>query len=152
MRKMKKFIVIALVIFAGIQFIRPARTNPAVDESQAIEARTQMTPQAKDILDRSCRDCHSHKTEWPWYSNVAPVSWFVANHVDEGRKHLNLSEWATLDRDRQDKQLRQMCDNVEEGAMPVSSYLPMHPKAKLSGQDKKTLCEWTATERKRLSP
>ena len=150
--KIVKFIVIGLVVFAGIQFIRPARTNPAMDESQAIEAHTQTPPQAKDILDRSCRDCHSHKTDWPWYSNVAPVSWFVANHVDEGRKHLNLSEWAKLARDRQDKQLQQMCDKVEEGAMPLSSYLPMHPKAKLSGQDKKTLCEWTATERERLSP
>jgi cytochrome c551/c552 len=64
---------------------------------------------------------------------------------------LNLSEWAKLDRDRQDKKLRQICDEVEDGAMPLSSYLPMHPKAKLSEQDRKTLCDWTAAERERLA-
>jgi Haem-binding domain len=148
--KIIRFLVIALaVLFLGLQFIRPARTNPAVDQSQTIEAHTQMTPQVKDILDRSCRDCHSNKTEWPWYTNVAPVSWFVIDHVNEGRHRLNLSEWARLD--QPGKKLRQICEEVEDDAMPLSSYLPLHPKAKLSGQDKKTLCDWTAAEQQRLS-
>ena len=150
--KIVKWLLISLVcLFILIQLKRPARTNPAVDESQTIEARAQMTPQVKDILDRSCRDCHSNKTEWPWYTNVAPISWWITDHVNEGRQNLNLSEWGKLDKDRQDKKLRQICDEVEGGAMPLSSYLPMHPKAKLSEQDKKTLCDWTATERQRLS-
>ena len=150
--KITKFLVIVLVfLFLGLQFIRPARTNPAVDESQTIEARTQTTAQAKEIFHRSCRDCHSNKTDWPWYTNVAPLSWWITDHVNEGRQKLNLSEWAKLDRDRQDKKLRQICDQVEDGGMPLSSYLPMHPKAKLSDQDKKTLCDWTAAERARLS-
>jgi hypothetical protein len=106
-----------------------------------------MTPQVKDILDRSCRDCHSNKTEWPWYTNVAPVSWFVIDHVNEGRHRLNLSEWARLD--QPGKKLQKICDEVQDGGMPLSSYLPMHPKAKLSEQDKKTLCDWTAAERER---
>jgi len=150
--KIVKWLLISLVcLFILIQLKRPARTNPAVDESQTIEAHTQMTSQAKDILDRSCRDCHSHKTEWPWYTNVAPLSWWITDHVNTGRKDLNLSEWGKLDKDRQDKKLRQICDEVEDGAMPLSSYLPMHPKAKLSEQDKKTLCDWTAAEHGRLS-
>jgi hypothetical protein len=150
--KIVKWLLISLVcLFILIQLKRPARTNPAVDESQTIEARTQMTPQVKDILDRACRDCHSNKTEWPWYTNVAPVSWWITDHVNEGRQNLNLSEWGKLDKDRQDKKLRQICDEVEGGGMPLSSYLPMHPKAKLSEQDKKTLCDWTAAERQRLS-
>lgn len=149
--KITKYLVIALaVLFLGLQIARPARTNPAIDPAQTIEAHTQTTPQAKDILDRACSDCHSNKTEWPWYTNVAPLSWWISNHVNEGRQHLNLSEWAKLDRDRQDKKLRQICDEVEDGGMPLSSYLPMHPKAKLSEQDKKTLCDWTAAERARL--
>ena len=151
--KIIKFLSLALVVlFLGIQFVRPARTNPVVDESQTIFTHTQMPPEVAAIFKRSCADCHSHKTVWPWYTNVAPVSWFIANHVDQGRKRLNLSEWGRLDRDRQDKKLRQICDEVEDGAMPLSSYLPMHPKAKLSEQDKKTLCDWTAAERGRLSP
>jgi cytochrome c551/c552 len=150
--KIVKWLLISLIcLFILIQLKRPARTNPAVDESQTIEVHTQLTPEAKDILSRSCNDCHSNKTVWPWYTNVAPVSWWIADHIKEGRQNLNLSEWAKLDRDRQDRKLRQICDEVEDGAMPLSSYLPMHPKAKLSDQDKKMLCDWTAAERERLS-
>ncbi len=152
MWKIVKWVLISLVcLFILIQLKRPARTNPAVDESQTIEARTQMTPQVKDILDRACRDCHSNKTEWPWYTNVAPISWWITGHVNEGRSNLNLSEWGKLDKDRQDKKLRQICDEIQDAAMPLPSYLPMHPKAKLSEQDKKTLCDWTAAERERLA-
>ncbi|HMG74331.1 MAG TPA: heme-binding domain-containing protein, partial [Pyrinomonadaceae bacterium] len=122
--KIVKWLLISLIcLFILIQLKRPARTNPAVDESQTIEARAQMPPQAKDILDRSCRDCHSNKTEWPWYTNVAPVSWWITDHVNEGRQNLNLSEWGKLDKDRQDRKLRQICDEVEGGGMPLSSYL-----------------------------
>jgi len=152
LRKLLKWTAIVLVVlFVGIQLKRPARTNPPVDQSQTIEAHTQMTPEAKAIFDRSCIDCHSNKTEWPWYTNVAPLSWWIADHVAEGRQNLNLSEWAKLDRDRQDKKLRQICDEVTDGGMPLPSYLPMHAKARLSEQDKKTLCDWTAAERERLS-
>ena len=147
-----KWIAIGLiVVFLGIQFVRPARTNPPVDESQTILARTQMTPEVAAILDRSCRDCHTHKTVWPWYTNVAPISWWLSNHVNDGRKDLNLSEWGRLPPDRQDKKLRQICDEVSDGVMPLSSYLPMHPQARLSEQDKKTLCDWVDAERARMS-
>jgi cytochrome c551/c552 len=151
LRKLLKWTAIVLVVlFLGIQLMRPARTNPAVDESQTIEARTQMTPQAKAIFERSCNDCHSNKTVWPWYTNVAPISWWIAGHINEARQNMNLSEWAKLDRDRQDRKLRQICDEVTDGGMPLPSYLPMHPKAKLSEEDKKALCDWTAAERQRL--
>jgi hypothetical protein len=150
-RKILKVLLIAIVVLIiGVQFARPARTNPPVDESQTIFARTQMPPQVAAIINRSCADCHSNKTEWPWYSNVAPVSWFVTGHVNDGRKVMNLSEWAKLDRDRQDRRLRQICDQVEDGNMPLSSYTPMHPRARLSDGDKKTLCDWTDAERERL--
>lgn len=153
MRKLLKWTAIVLVVLCvGIQLKRPARTNPPVDESQTIEARTQISPEAKAIFERSCNDCHSNKTVWPWYTNVAPISWWIADHIDEGRRNLNLSEWAKLPPDRQDRKLRQICDEVEDGAMPLSSYTPLHPKAKLSEHDKKTLCDWTAAERTRLTP
>lgn len=150
-RVLKIILIVAVVLFAGIQAIRPARTNPAVDESQTIFARTQMTPEVAAILNRSCNDCHSNKTVWPWYTNVAPVSWWLTNHVNEGRQNLNYSEWGRLNTDRQDRKLRQICDEVEDGVMPLSSYLPMHPQARLSDGDKKTLCDWTAAERQRLT-
>jgi len=152
MKKVLKILgVILIVIVVGIQVVRPARTNPPVDESQTIYARTQVPPEAASILNRSCRDCHSNQTVWPWYTQVAPVSWWLSNHVNEGRRNLNLSEWGKLDRDRQDRKLRQICDEVQDGMMPLSSYLPMHPAAKLSEQDKKTLCDWTEKERERMA-
>ena len=151
LRIVKWTVVIVAVAFIGIQFIRPARTNPPVDPAQSIEAHMRMTPEITSILDRSCRDCHSNRTQWPWYTNVAPVSWWLSNHVNEGRHELNFSEWGKLPRDRQDRKLRQICDEVTDGQMPLSSYLPMHPTARLSEQDKKTLCDWTEAERERLS-
>jgi len=152
LKKTIKIIAIVLVVMVvGIQFVRPARTNPAVDETQTIVAHTQMTPEVSSILDRSCRDCHSNKTVWPWYTQVAPVSWWLADHVNDGRRNLNISEWGRLAKDRQDRKLRQICDQVQDGMMPLSSYLPMHPAAKLSEQDKKTLCDWTDKERERLT-
>ena len=151
LRILKWIAIVLVVVFVGIQFVRPTRTNPPVDESQTIFARTQMTPEVSAIIDRSCRDCHSHKTDWPWYSNVAPVSWWLTDHVDTGRKDLNLSEWGRLPPDRQDKKLRQICDEVSDGMMPLSSYLPMHPQARLSEQDKRTLCDWVDAERARIS-
>ena len=153
MRTVLKIVAILLVVLVvGIQAIRPARTNPPVDESQTINAKTQMSPEVASIIDRSCRDCHTNKTVWPWYTNVAPVSWWLSNHVNDGRRAMNMSEWGKLDPNRQDRKLRQICDEVQDGVMPLSSYTPMHPMAKLSDQDKKTLCDWTAKERERLSP
>ena len=152
MRRVLKIVAILLVVLVlGIQAIRPARTNPPVDESQTIVAMTQITPQVASILDRSCRDCHTNKTVWPWYTNVAPVSWWLSNHVNDGRRSLNMSEWGKLPPDRQERKLRQMCDEIQDGNMPLSSYTPMHPAAKLSEQDKKTICDWTDQERQRLS-
>ena len=150
-RILKIVLIVIVVIFVGMQAIRPTLSNPPVDELQTINGRTQMTPQVAAILDRSCRDCHSNNTVWPWYTQIAPVSWWLSNHVHDGRRNLNLSEWGKLASDRQDRKLRQMCDEVQDGAMPLSSYLPMHPTAKLSDQDKKVLCDWTDAERQRLT-
>ncbi len=152
LKRISKWLVITLVVlFLAIQFVRPARTNPAVDESQTIFSRTQMTSPVAAILDRSCRDCHSNKTVWPWYTNVAPVSWFIVNHVNEARPLLNFSEWGKLDRDRQSKKLQQICDEVSDGGMPLSTYTPLHPGSKLTPADVKVLCDWTDTERARLA-
>jgi hypothetical protein len=151
LKVLKWFVIVLAVILVGIQFVRPARTNPPVDPSQTIEAHVQMPPEVASILDRSCRDCHSNKTVWPWYSNTAPVSWWVIDHVNHGRSHLNYSDWGKLKREDQDKSLREICDQVFDGAMPLPSYLPMHPAARLSEQDKKVLCDWTEAERKRLT-
>lgn len=150
-RIVKWVAIILAVILVGIQFVRPARTNPPVDQPQTIDAHTQMTPEVGKILERACNDCHSNKTTWPWYSNVAPVSWWVIDHVNHGRSHLNYSEWAKLEPADQNKTLQEICEEVADGKMPLPSYLPMHPGARLSEEDKKIICEWTDAERTRLT-
>ena len=151
LKVLKWLVIVTASLFLVVQFIRPARTNPPVDESQTIQAHTHMTPQVSAILDRSCRDCHSNKTVWPWYTNVVPISWFIVNHVNGGRHMMNLSEWGRLERDRQGKKLTQMCDEVTDGVMPLSTYTPLHPGSKLSPSDVKTLCDWAEAEKERIA-
>jgi hypothetical protein len=151
-RSIFKWVVIILfAAFVIIQFVRPARTNPPVDPAKTIEANLQVSPQVAAIFDRSCNDCHSNKTVWPWYTNVAPVSWFLVSHVNEGRGLMNLSEWGSYDKDKQSHRLRDMCEQVQDGNMPLSTYTPLHPKAKLSAEDVKTICDWANAERTRIS-
>jgi len=141
--------IIGVCLFVVAQFLGPAKTNPAVDQAQTLQSRTQVSPQVAAILDRSCGDCHSNNTHWPWYSNVAPVSWFVISHVDDGRRDMNFSEWGQYDARRQSGQLQQICREAKRGSMPLSSYTPLHPGTKLTPEDVKVLCDWTNAERTR---
>jgi hypothetical protein len=142
-RAVRWLTVIVFCLFAIIQFVRPARTNPVADQALSLQSRLPVDPKVAAILDRSCADCHSNRTRWPWYSNVAPVSWFVTGHVYDGRRNLNFSEWGNYDQRRQNARLQQMCDLASSGAMPLSSYTPLHPGSKLTLDQVKTLCEWT---------
>lgn len=150
-RKILKWaaIIVALV-FVGIQFMPTQMTNAAVDESRTVNARLRVTPEVNTILARSCNDCHTQQTRFPWYSRVAPFSWMLADHIREGRDHLNFSDWAAYDAEEQDVYLQNICRITKRGAMPIPSYLYIHRDAKLSGADVKTLCDWTQAERDRL--
>jgi hypothetical protein len=134
-------LVFFLVAFIGMQFVRPDRTNPPAPLAASLKAKT--PPHITALLDRSCRDCHSNETEWPWYTNVSPTSWLVANHVHHGRDHFNYSEWNTYDSDDQDKFLGAMCDLVKRERMPLPSYLWIHRGSKLSPADVTALCTWS---------
>jgi len=103
-------VVIGFCLFVVAQFVGPAKTNPVSDPSVALESKLQVDPKVETILDRSCADCHSNRTRWPWYANVAPVSWFVIGHVNDGRRDLNLSEWGNYDKRKQTTRLNQMCE------------------------------------------
>jgi hypothetical protein len=150
MKKVLKWsAVVFALIFLGAQAVRPDRTNPPVDASKTLRANTSMTPEVAAILERSCNDCHSSETVWPWYSNVAPASWFLKWHVEEGRRELSFSEWATYTKRQRERKLHEICQQVESGEMPLKSYLPLHPESRLSDDDKRVLCEWTRREEER---
>lgn len=148
-RVVKMVLIGAAGLVLAMQVFRPSRTNPTFDASRTLQARTHLTEQVGAILDRSCVDCHSNQTRWPWYSQVAPVSWLVANDVREARHHLNFSDWPDKPK-VQDANLVMMCHQVERGSMPLASYTWMHRGSKLSPQDVRAICDWTESERERV--
>jgi hypothetical protein len=156
MKSLTKWASIAtIVLLAGLQVVRPAKTNPPLDATKTAEAYIQIPVEVSSIVGRACQDCHSHKTQWPWYSNIAPISWFVIDHVNHGRKHLNFSDWNHADRHGPPlgtaQQLEKICKEVANGEMPLGSYLLLHPKARISPKDAQVICEWSRLEQERLS-
>jgi hypothetical protein len=136
-------VLLFLAVILGIQMIRPERTNPSTDPTRTMSARLHVQADVEAVLERACRDCHSNDTVWPWYSNVAPVSWFVIDHVRSGRRHFNYSEWAVYEPEKARKILHGICDEVKDGSMPVGSYTLVHRHARLSEPDVQALCSWT---------
>ncbi len=136
-----------LAVFVVIQFFRPSRTNPPIDESRTIEAYAPMTPAARAVFERACADCHSHRTRWPWYSNVAPASWMLAEHVTDARRHFDVSDWARYNQERAADKLDEICEEVTKGEMPLLSYRLIHLNAWLSEDDVKALCDWSRSAR-----
>lgn len=143
--------IILFVGFAGLQFIRPERTNPPINKNETLESTTTMPNEIQAILKRSCNDCHSNETVYPWYSNIAPISWSVVDHIKEGREELNFSKWGTYSERRKLRKLEEICEEVESGEMPHYQYLWIHWDAALSEIDKKNICDWTKTEINRIS-
>jgi hypothetical protein len=129
---MKRPLLISLaalpVLAVGIQFVQFERTNPPVSAEPAWDS-----PQTRDLAKRACFDCHSNQTTWPWYSKVAPVSWLVVHHVDEGREHLNFS--AIDGKEHVDE----IVEEIREGKMPTSDYALLHPEARLAPAEKDAL-------------
>lgn len=144
--------VLALGVFlVGVQIYRPARTNSPIDHTQQIETALAGEPLIASILNRSCDDCHSNRTVWPWYSRVAPVSWLVVSDVNRGRRRVNFSEWGSYPADKRSKLLVAICKEVREGDMPPITYTPMHSSAKLRKTDGQEICRWTAAARQTLA-
>ena len=151
MRRTIKFPLSGIfALLAAIQFVRPARTNPPSDPSVTLHAQVTVPPAVASILERSCRDCHSNNTKWPWYSNVAPVSWWVIDHVNHGRSHFNFSQWAKYNAEEQRTLLTRSCELSKKGDMPLPSYLRMHDAA-MSAADVAALCAFTENATRRAT-
>ncbi len=152
MKKSLKIIVIGVfAIFIIFQFIRPARNNPAVTKAETLESAVEVPENVEAILARSCVDCHTNKTNYPWYSNVTPFNWFLARHIDEGRRELNFSVWNTYEKRRKNRKLEQICEQISDRKMPLPSYLWIHRNAELSDNDIKILCDWTIREKAKMA-
>jgi hypothetical protein len=138
-RRLKQAAVVFVAVFAAAQLVRPARTNPATAPNRTIQAQVGTASALPVVLDRSCRDCHSNKTVWPWYSGVAPVSWLMVAGVAEGRRVVNFSEWAGYSPEQQQALLALSCQAASAGRMP-GAWTLVHPETRLTAQDVETIC------------
>jgi hypothetical protein len=138
---------IALVVVAAfllIQLIPAGRTNPPVTPSRSLAAHMAVPPEVQSILKRGCYDCHSSETVWPWYSHVAPVSWYVVHDVNVARSHVNFQDWEAQENPKEGlEHLGLTCKLMQEGKMPPADYLLMHKNASVSAADTNTVCSWT---------
>jgi hypothetical protein len=129
-------IVVIAALFVAIQLVPVKRENPPG------ETRLSVPADVRAVLERSCFDCHSNETEWPWYAYVAPASWLVASDVNEARHHLNFSDWDAMEASRRDRATHEIQEEVEEGEMPPGTYLALHADARLSDADRETIRRW----------
>jgi hypothetical protein len=136
---LRKGLLGLVAVAAAIQLVPVDRT------SAPVTAEIQAPANVRAVLKRSCYDCHSNETTWPWYSRVAPVSWLVARDVREGRKELNFSEFAGYAARRQAHKLKEVREQVADGEMPPWFYVAVHSDAALSPEDKALLREWSLT-------
>jgi hypothetical protein len=115
-------------------------------------AGADVDPVVMRILEKSCRNCHSERSEWPWYSYVAPMSWLIENDVHQARSHLNLSRWQEYDAPKQHELLAEMAAVVRSRRMPLPRYTLLHPGSKPSPAEFDRIYQWTRAERRRLAP
>jgi hypothetical protein len=138
-RRLKQAVVVLVVVLAAAQLVRPDRANPPTDPSRTIQAHVGTTSGLAAVLDRSCNECHSNATVWPWYTQVAPVSWVMASAVTKGREAINFSEWTAYTPEQQRKLLTESCRDASTGKMP-GAYALLRPETRLSTGDIATIC------------
>ena len=140
--KTKHVILIGIGIILLMQVIRIDTVNPpAVPEKDFLNV-TQAPPEIAQILTTSCYDCHSYHTLYPWYAQIAPASWFLKKHINEGREHLNFSTWTDYTADKQIAKREDIVEEIEEQEMPLKSYTVIHSDAKLTDESRHTLINW----------
>jgi hypothetical protein len=143
MRKLRWNSLALMTVALALQVTGPSPTNPRGERLAALESVTNVPSEVHRILTRSCADCHSNDTVWPWYAHWAPVSWLTVGHVNRGRVELNFSEWGQYSARRRETRLHAICDLSRHFRMPPSSYAIVHPGAKLTTSDAALLCAWT---------
>ncbi|MDB5274244.1 MAG: hypothetical protein JWO58_2611 [Chitinophagaceae bacterium] len=140
----KKIILGIVLLLIAIQFIRIDKVNPSVDKSKDFITLTNPSEEVRAILVTSCYDCHSHETHYPWYSNVAPMSWLMKDHVNDGRKHLNFSIWGDYTEKKQKHKLEECVDEVKAGEMPLKGYTLLHEHTALNADQQEKITSWIA--------
>jgi hypothetical protein len=148
-KTIQRGLLVIAAILVLIQFIRPAR-NESAEYSKDITKKFPVPDSVLTILKPACYDCHSNHTDYPWYANIQPVAWWLADHVNEGKKELNFSEFASYRPFRQYNKLDKIVKELDESEMPLYSYTIMHGNARLSNEQRLIVSHWAADLRDKM--
>ena len=140
---MKRNIILGLIAFlVVIQFFRPERNTSIAIANTDIRQSHHISAPVQSILEKACMDCHSDNTTYPWYTEMQPIAWYMADHINEGKAELNFSKFASYSAKKAHHKLEEVEETIEKGEMPIYSYTLLHPKAKLSEEEKTLVVEW----------
>ncbi len=148
----KKILIALLAVLIFIQFIKPVKNQSDAVTPNDIFANFQATDSTKQLIQTACYDCHSNNTVYPWYAEIQPMAWWLADHVKEGKSELNFSEFASYKPKKADHKLEEVIEMIQEGEMPLKSYTLIHGNAKLSDGQKKAIITWAEGLRSQIQP
>lgn len=151
MGKTKKGLIVLLSLLVVIQFVQPARNQSVQASTSGIATIINVPENVQAILQRSCYDCHSNNTRYPWYAAIQPGSWWMASHIDEAKEELNFDDFASYSKRRQLSKLKAIQGSIEDESMPLPAYTIIHRDANLSQQDQKLLKNWIEVSRDEIS-
>jgi hypothetical protein len=138
----KKILLVILIAFVVIQFIRSARNTSGQVLPTDITKTVNIPDTVLNVFNNSCYDCHSDNTRYPWYINIQPIGWVMAGHIRNGKENLNFSEFGTYSERKQANKLKSIKLSIKDGSMPLPSYTMMHTGAKLSIENKNLIIDW----------
>ncbi|MCE2611856.1 heme-binding domain-containing protein [Flavobacteriaceae bacterium D16] len=147
MKIVKKIAFALLVVFIGMQFYQPEKNIDNNNHLEVFLTETNPPEQVRMVLKQACYDCHSNNTVYPWYNNIAPVSYWLADHVDHGKGDLNFSDWAAYSVKKKDHKLEEVVEVIEGNEMPLEEYSWTHAEARLTEAQRKALIEWAENTR-----
>jgi len=142
MKILKKVFMLLLITFIIGQFFGPEKNEGRLLSVNAFLDETNPPEQVKLILEKTCYDCHSNATQYPWYNNITPINYWMAHHVNEGKEELNFSNWVGNSVKRKDHKFEELIEMLEEKEMPLKSYTLMHDEAKLSDTEIQAVVDW----------
>lgn len=144
---LKKIMILLIAGLLVIQFFRPAKNISPGEQPDNITTVVTVPDQIKTILQRSCMDCHSNNTIYPWYSNIQPSAWLLAHHIKDGKSEINFDEYATYNLRRRYHKMEEIAEQIKEQKMPIRGYALMHQNARLSPEERLALIQWAENVR-----
>lgn len=136
---LNRIIYVLVIALIAIQFFGIEKDNPPYEEKKSFFNMVKADDEVKTLIQGTCFDCHSNEVTYPWYSNIEPIGWWLKSHIDEGREHLNFSEWGKYSKKERDHKLEECYEEVEEGEMPLKPYQLAHADARFSDEQKAKL-------------